>query len=113
VSARFGARHTLRWALHNLSEFDRRHLRGAGKWLFGQRPMVTRRPVRRIVGILNLALWVSLWLVAGSGPRHAALVAAVTRPAALGVALTALIFMGAVAGWRLAKSRRPRRKEQP
>lgn len=56
----FGIRHTIRWALTNTAEFDRRHLHGAGAWLFGRRPVRPQRPPRRIVSLLFLSAWLGL-----------------------------------------------------
>lgn len=58
----FGIRHTIRWALANVAEFDRRHLHGAGVWLFGRRPVRPQRPMRRIVPVAIFGVWLCVWL---------------------------------------------------
>lgn len=63
----FAARHTARWALANLAEFDRRHLHGAGRWLFGRRPVRAVRPPRRI-GVLVAGTLVGLSVSGSSSP---------------------------------------------
>jgi hypothetical protein len=52
--------HTYRWILVNVAEFDRRHLHGTLRWLFGPREKRVVRPPRRIVGVLFWAIWLPM-----------------------------------------------------
>lgn len=89
----FGIRHTARWLLHNVGEFDRRHLHCAGVWLFGQRPVRPQRPPRRILTVLFLGAWFAL-LTSSLPVLQVILMAAVLA--------TALLLILAVASLPLA-----------
>lgn len=97
----FGLRHTLRWVLHNAAEFDRRHLRGAGRWLFGRRPVRPQRPPRRITTVLLLGAWLAL-LTANLPFAQVAVMAAVLA--------VVLLLVLTIATWPVAMSRVKRQR---
>ena len=103
----FGIRHTIRWAAYNTAEFDRQHLRSAGAWLFGRRPVRQQRPPRRIVTLAVAGLWAAFVISSDSSPHAASAVAGILQVVILVmVAASALGFLCAIAVGVLKRWRR-------